>query len=95
MRKTKQGIRLKQNQGECEGRNKWWCELTDSEKLERMREVIKNLQFTTERIYQLESMIKRHVHHKDDVCLPVINNYGEPVGMLQNKNDVADGKVYF
>jgi len=76
-------------------RPKWWCELTDSEKIERMREVIRNLQFATERIYQLESLIKRHVHHKDKVCLPVINNYGETVGMIQNKDDAADGKVYF
>lgn len=40
-------------------KEKYWAELTDSEKIERMREIIKQNDYRLNKIYQLENKISK------------------------------------
>ena len=76
-------------------RPQWWCELTEEEKTERMRAVVRDLQRASQKIYELESLLKRHIHSDGVVCLPVINIHGEPCFRMADSEDVSKGEVYF
>lgn len=61
-------------------REKYWSELQESEKIERMRQQVKQLQGTLDRAMTLITKLTRHKHIDDRVVLIEDLNGGEVCG---------------
>jgi len=63
---------------ELELRSKPWSELTDAQKIERQRDVIKDLQrtvgFMNDRLLRLESNFNQHSHTEKGIVVPLLHN---------------------
>ena len=67
-----------------ESREKYWTELNDSEKIERIRQIIKQNDYLKERVYKLErhiskllNMISKHTHDTKGNSVQYIETYFE------------------
>ena len=59
------------------GREKWWSELTDSERIERLRETVRTTAETVSCLYGKIDDLMRHVHGPNgDVLGSLRYNYG-------------------
>jgi hypothetical protein len=76
-----------------ESREKYWSELTTDEKVERMREQVKNLIRIVDRLDYKLNLLLRHSHHEGGVTIP-IDECREAIGAIggrvkpENKDDV-------
>lgn len=63
---------------ELELRSKAWTELTDAQKIERQRDVIKDLQrtvgFMNDRLFRLESNFNQHSHTEKGIVVALMHN---------------------
>ena len=62
-----------------------WSEITDDERIERMREMIKGMsrsaQHSNEKLYGVERVINKHQHGATgEVLIPADNRYDNPLG---------------
>lgn len=92
-------------------REKYWSELNDSEKVERMRQIIKQKKYMEEKVHQLESMVlslrnelREHNHCGDKVVIPMTpflqGGYstglgGATIGTALTKHKENPNEVYF
>lgn len=53
------------------GREKYWSELDEPEKIERLREYAQRVEYLTERINKLEVALERHDHKDGKVIMEV------------------------
>ena len=73
---------------ELELRRKDWADLTDTQKIERQRDIIKDLQrsvgFMQQQLLQLQTNFNQHQHSEKGIMVPLLNNglMGGAVGGL-------------
>jgi hypothetical protein len=60
-----------------QGREKHWDELNDKEKVTRMREVVKALQFQVEELHRVVSKLEKHSHSESGQLVVPFERYGE------------------
>lgn len=80
---------------ELELRRKPWNELTDQQKIERQRDIVKDLQrtigFMQDRLSRVESNFNQHSHTEKGIVVPLMNNgllgaVGAGLSKLANPN---------
>lgn len=86
-------------------REKYWLELTDSEKIERIRSIIKQNEYFKEKVYKLErkiskiiNLVANHTHNERGIAVKPIDTYFQEdnelcgVGSSINRNEK---EIYF
>jgi len=53
------------------GREKYWNELSDSEKIERLREQVRNLRVAIIKISNTVYKLKKHSHNDKQILIPM------------------------
>ena len=82
-------------------RQKYWCELSDAEKIERMRNILKATSNEISRLrdknYYLENLIKSHKHLDGDVVKSIKfgDNYPATGKLCASPDREAKGEVFF
>lgn len=74
------------------GREKYWSELNDSEKIERMRNQVKSLQEEAKRLRELIFKLLVHKHLDGEIVIPVDSGKS---GVDQVRRTWDPDKVYF
>lgn len=72
--------------GQMAAREKYWSELTDSEKIERLREYAQRVEYLTGRVNQLEVLFDNHEHLNGKIVKPAISGQTEPSRYGSNPN---------
>lgn len=94
-----------QTQGTGDGevhRTKYWDELTDSEKIERMRGIIKSQRHTidmfAEQFHKLDTIFYNHFHAEKEIVVPA-KNFSRIMGMTGDdyspKRNIDSGPTWF
>jgi len=66
-----------QDTAKC-SREKYWEELSDSEKIERTRIEVKRLKSTIVRMTNIIYKLKKHSHNDKQILVPMSDDGGEP-----------------
>ena len=75
-------------------RDKWWPELNASEKNERLREQVKNLQREIRSLGDLIQNLSEHNHLNNEIVMPLRSRRGHGEGEQMRKGPNKDD-VYF
>ena len=79
----------------CEGREKYWSEAEDSEKIERMRGIVKQQANDIRRLSSIVDKLQAHGHSDVGVVIPLRGGgCYEPQG-LPYRHGKQDEEVYF
>ena len=62
---------IAQKLSEMPHREKWWSELTSDEKIERMRQVLKNIQTDLQFFHGRVENLMRHDHSNQKIVVPL------------------------
>ncbi len=72
-------------------RQKYWKELSNSEKIERVRCILKILQLSADKIDKDMRTLRKHSHHNDKMVIPLEREFG---GIVEGGKPKSD-EVYF
>jgi hypothetical protein len=75
-------------------REKYWSELEDAEKIERMREEVKKLERVAMSLSNKISKWQRHSHQDNKIVIPLEQDY-PPGGITTSRKPLDPDKVYF
>ncbi len=75
----------------CEGREKYWSELDDKEKIERLRQIVKQHQNELRRLSASVEVLMNHEHGKSGQILSPVRHGGWHTFPAREDND----KIYF
>lgn len=67
-------------------REKYWSELTDSEKIERLREYAQRVEYLTQRINELEVLFDNHEHLNGRIVRSAVSGQTTPSRYGSNPN---------
>jgi len=73
---------------------KYWSELSESEKIERMREQIKNLQQSIRGLENSIRNLSEHNHLNNEIVMPIRSRHGYGEGEQMRKGPGKDD-IYF
>ena len=66
---------MDEEQQDKANREKYWEELSDSEKIERTRQEVKKLQKTVDRMFSIIYNLRNHSHNDKQILVPM--NFGD------------------
>lgn len=71
-------------------RQQGWDDLPVIEKIERMRQIVKRIDYSVSELRQRIDKLEKHSHQDGKIVIPLAQEYGGAIGAK-----MPEGKVYF